>query len=96
MAARATRPLLLLVAAAALAARASTAVSLPASCPADAAKACYSGVIPYPEKPVSLSVYADIAREDLDGENLTEVATGILPCARCAAECWTPAPRPGC
>ena len=77
MAARAARPLLLLAAAALLATRASAAVALPASCPADAARACYSGVIPYPEKPVSLSVYSDIAREDADGENLTEVSIGV-------------------
>jgi hypothetical protein len=79
MAARATRPLLLLAAAALLAARAgAAALTLPASCPADdAAGRCYSGVAPYPEKPVSLSVYDDIAREDADGENLTEVATGV-------------------
>ena len=78
MAARATRPLLLQAAAALLAARAgAAALTLPASCPADAAGRCYSGVVPYPEKPVSLSVYDDIAREDADGENLTEVATGV-------------------
>jgi hypothetical protein len=78
MAARANRPLPLLAIAALLAARAGTAApTLPASCPAAAAGRCYSGVIPYPEKPVSLSVYDVIAREDADGENLTEVSTGV-------------------
>jgi hypothetical protein len=72
---------LLRVAAAALllaaAPRAGATITLPTSCPANNARNCYAGVCPWTEPVLSHSVYDDIALEDLDGINLTEVNVGV-------------------